>query len=66
MAQIASVAMTGTTWRRISVYRRALVKAEAVVAELEIFFYGPSEPGGVGQPGPGQQLSAGHIAVVGG
>src|SRR6266568_5145714 len=42
----------------------ALVEPEAVLAELEIFFYWPAEPGGADQPGLGQQLSFGHPAVV--
>ena len=35
----------------------ALVEAEAVLAEFEIFFYRPSQPGGADQPGLGQQLA---------
>ena len=42
----------------------ALVEPEAVLVELEIFFYRPSEPGGTDQPGLGQDLPAGHPAVV--
>jgi hypothetical protein len=32
----------------------ALVEREAVLAEGEIFFYRPSQPGGPDQPGLGQ------------
>src|SRR5271165_5463931 len=42
----------------------ALVEAEAVLAEFEIFFYWPSEPCGADQPGLGAQLAFGHEAVV--
>jgi pimeloyl-ACP methyl ester carboxylesterase len=42
----------------------ALAEAEAVLAEREIFFYRPSEPGGADQPGLGQELPAGYPAVV--
>ena len=42
----------------------ALVQAEAVLAELEILFHRPSQPGCPDQPGLGQQLSLGHVAVV--
>ena len=31
-----------------------LVQPEAVLAELEIFFNGPAQPGGADQPGPGE------------
>jgi hypothetical protein len=34
-----------------------LVETEAVLAELETFFYGPSQSGGADQPGLGAQLS---------
>jgi hypothetical protein len=42
----------------------ALVEAEAVLAELEIFFDWPTQPGGADQPGLSQHLAFGHIAVV--
>ena len=41
-----------------------LVEAEAVLAELEIFFYRPPKPGGADQPGQGGGLALGHVAVV--
>ena len=41
-----------------------LVQSEAVLAELEIFFYGPAQPGGADQPGLGDQLALGYVAVV--
>ena len=41
-----------------------LVQAEAVLAEFEIFFHGPAQPGGADKPGHGQRLAAGHVAVV--
>src|SRR5258708_13364137 len=42
----------------------ALVEAEAVLAECEIFFYRPAEAGGADQPGLGQELPVGDPAVV--
>ena len=42
----------------------ALVQAEAVLPEFEIFFYWPSQPCGPDQPGLGQQLAFGHVAVM--
>jgi len=41
-----------------------LVQAEAVLAELEGLFYGPSEPGGTDQPGHAHVLALGHETVV--
>ncbi len=41
-----------------------LVEAEAVLAELEIFLYGPAQPGGADQPGQGEYLAIGPVAVV--
>ena len=41
-----------------------LVQSEAVLTELEIFFYGPAQPGGADQPGLGDQLALGYVAVV--
>ena len=42
----------------------ALVEPEAVLAEREILFYRPAQPGGADQPGLGQELPFGHVAVV--
>ena len=42
----------------------ALVQAEAVLPELEIFLDRPAQPGGPDQPGLGQQLPLGDVAVV--
>ena len=42
----------------------ALVQPEAVLAELEILFHRPSQPGRADQPGLGQQLSLWHVAVA--
>src|SRR6266705_4370447 len=41
-----------------------LVQSEAVLTELEIFFYGPAQPGGADQPGLGDQLALGYVAVA--
>ena len=42
----------------------ALVEAEAVLAESEIFFNRPAQPCRPDQPGLGQQLTFGYEAVV--
>ena len=65
-AQIARAAMTSTAWRSDRGVQPglALVEAEAVLAEFEIFFYWPSQPGGADQPGLGEDLPFGHEAVV--
>src|SRR6266851_6299216 len=41
-----------------------LVQPETVLAELEIFLYWPAQPGGADQPGQGEHLALGHVAVV--
>ena len=41
-----------------------LAGAEAVLAEFEVFFHGPAQPGGADQPGHGQLLAFGDVAVV--
>src|SRR6266487_1429427 len=42
----------------------ALVQAEAVLAELEILLHRPAQPGRPDQPGLGQWLPFGYVAVV--
>jgi hypothetical protein len=41
-----------------------LIQAEAVLPELEIFFYRPSQPGCPDQAGLGKQLSFWDVAVM--
>jgi hypothetical protein len=41
-----------------------LIQAEGVSCEPEIFLDKPPEPGGADQPGHGERLALGHVAVV--
>src|SRR5258708_27104709 len=63
---MARAAMTSTVWRAIAVYSRAWhwSRPKQSLPNSKSSFYWPSEPGGADQPGLGQDLPVGHVAVV--